>query len=154
MSKQLSIISKDQDSNISLGNLCQCSVTLRGNTVFFFWLMSRENLLYFSLCPLSLVLSQGTTENHCLPLCPTCRYLYILKSSRWLLQTLFTAKVLQFLHRFCGTSLSWPSSVAPTSSCTKEPGTGHNPLAYQAFLPVLWHMQTCCGHSQPHHLDH
>jgi len=43
----------------SLVNLCQCLVTLIVKQCF---LMLRENPLYFSSCPLPLVLSLGTTE--------------------------------------------------------------------------------------------
>jgi len=45
--------------NPSLGNLFQGSVTLR---VKKFFLMFSWNFLHFSLCPLPLVLSLGTTE--------------------------------------------------------------------------------------------
>jgi len=48
-------------STTSLGNLCQCSVTL---TVKKCCLMFRENLPCFCLCPLCLVLSLGTTDKH------------------------------------------------------------------------------------------
>jgi len=50
---------REGDSTTSLGSLFQCSVTLRGKK---FFLMFRWNLLCFSLCPLPLVLSLGTTE--------------------------------------------------------------------------------------------
>lgn len=50
-------ISKGGDSTTSLGNLCQCSVTLIVKKHF---PMFRENLLCFSLCPSPPVL--GTTE--------------------------------------------------------------------------------------------
>jgi len=48
----------------SLGNLCQCSVTL---TVKHFFLMFVWKFLYSSLCPLPLVLSLFTTEKKLLP---------------------------------------------------------------------------------------
>ena len=51
--------SREGDSTTSLGNLFQCSVTLR---VKKFFLMFSWNFLCFSLCPLPLVLSLGTTE--------------------------------------------------------------------------------------------
>lgn len=107
----------------------------RKHHCFFFTDVQRE-LPVFQFVP---IVSGPVTRHHWKPLspfslCPTCRYLYILKSSPWLLQSLFTAKVLQFPHPFCGPSLSWLSSVAPTSSCTKEPRTEHNPLAHQPFL--------------------
>jgi len=44
--------------------LFQCSVTLRVKKLF---LMFRRNFLYFSLCPLPLVLSLGTTEKSLAP---------------------------------------------------------------------------------------
>lgn len=47
--------------NLSLCNLCQCSVTLTMQECF---LMFRENFLCFRLCPLCLVLSLGTTEKN------------------------------------------------------------------------------------------
>jgi len=52
-------ISREGDSTTSLGSLFQSSVTLR---VKKFFLMFRWNFLCFSLCPLPLVLSLGTTE--------------------------------------------------------------------------------------------
>lgn len=144
MSWQLSITSKDQDSKISLGNLCQCLVTLTG--LFFLLTAVQRQPPVFQFVP---IVSGPVTRHHWkllspFSLCPTCRYLYILKSSPWLFQPFFTAKVIPFLHHFC-----WPSSLAPTSSCTKEPRSGHNPLAYQPFLPFLCHMHTCCGQSVP-----
>ncbi|KAK4817104.1 hypothetical protein QYF61_027967 [Mycteria americana] len=51
--------SKDGDSTTSLGSLCQCLVIHTGKKCF---LRFRRNLLCFSLCPLPLVLSLGTTE--------------------------------------------------------------------------------------------
>jgi len=57
-------ISREGDSTTSLGSLCQCSVTLRGKK---FFLMFRQNFLCFSLCPLPLVLSLGTTEKSLAP---------------------------------------------------------------------------------------
>ena len=51
-------ISEDGDSTTSLGNLCQCLITLTGKKCF---LMFRGNLLCFCLCPLLLVMSLGTT---------------------------------------------------------------------------------------------
>jgi len=51
-------ISRDGDST-SLGNLCQCSVTL---IVKQGCLMFRWHLLCFSLCPVPLLLSLATTE--------------------------------------------------------------------------------------------
>ena len=48
----------------SLGNLFQCSIAL---TVKKYFLMFRGNLLCFSLCPLPLVLSLGTTDKSLAP---------------------------------------------------------------------------------------
>ena len=57
-------ISREGDSTASLGSLFQCSVTLRGKK---FLLVFRRNFLCFSLCPLPLVLSLGTTEKSLAP---------------------------------------------------------------------------------------
>jgi len=59
MSRWLLDISMDGDSATSLGDFCQPSVTL---TVKKGFLMLRGNLLCFSLCQMTLVLSLGTTE--------------------------------------------------------------------------------------------
>jgi len=56
-SRQVFNISREGDSTTSLWNLFQCSVTLRVKK----FLMFRQNFLCFSLCPLPLVLSLGTT---------------------------------------------------------------------------------------------
>ena len=55
----LEFISREGDSTTSLDSLFQGSITLRGKK---FFLMFRRNFLCFSLCPLPLVLSLGTTE--------------------------------------------------------------------------------------------
>jgi len=55
---------REGDSAAPLSNLFQCSVTLRGKK---FFLMFRRNFLCFSLCPLPLVLSLGTTEKSLAP---------------------------------------------------------------------------------------
>ena len=80
MSRRLLNLPKDGDSTTSLGNLCQCLVTLTAKKCL---LMFRANLLCFSLCPLPLVLSLGTTEESLTPssLHPPSRYLYTLMSS-------------------------------------------------------------------------
>ena len=72
-------ISKTGDSTTSLGNLCQCSVTL---TVKMCFLMLRRST--FSLCPLPLVLSLGTTANRLASWSShvPSRYLYTLMISR------------------------------------------------------------------------
>ena len=59
MSSKVLNNSKDGDSTTSLGNLCQCSVTLTEGQ---FPLPFRQHLLCFSLCPRPLVLSLDTTE--------------------------------------------------------------------------------------------
>ena len=58
-SRQVLNISREGDSTASLGSLGQGSVTLRGKK---FFLMFSWSFLGFSLCPLPLVLSLGTTE--------------------------------------------------------------------------------------------
>ena len=63
LSRQV-LISREADSTTSLGNLFQCSVTLRGKK---FLLVFRRNFLCFSLCPLPLALSLGTTEKSLAP---------------------------------------------------------------------------------------
>ena len=62
--RQVFNISREGDSTTSLGSLFQCSVTLRGKK---FFLMFRRNFLCFSLCPLPLVLSLGTTGKSLAP---------------------------------------------------------------------------------------
>jgi len=71
LSRQGLNISREGDSTASLGSLCQCSITLRAKK---FFLMFRWS---FSLCPLSLVLSLGTTEKSLVPSSwqPPFRYL-------------------------------------------------------------------------------
>jgi len=64
LSRQVLNISREGDSTTSVGSLCQCSVTLRVKKLF---LMFRRNFLCFSLCPLPLVLSLGTTEKSLAP---------------------------------------------------------------------------------------
>jgi len=59
LSRRVLNISREGDSTTYLGSLFQCSVTLR---VKKFFLMFRWNFLCFSLSPLPLVLSLGTTE--------------------------------------------------------------------------------------------
>ena len=59
MSRRVLNISREGDSTASLGSLGQGSVTLRGKK---FFLMFSWNYLCFSLCPLPLVLSLGSTE--------------------------------------------------------------------------------------------
>ena len=82
MSRQLLSISKDGDYTPSPGNLCQSLVTLIVKKCF---LMFRQSLLCFSLCPLPLVLSLGSTEKSLTPssVHPSCRYLYTLMRYPW-----------------------------------------------------------------------
>lgn len=54
------LMSRERHSTTSLGNLCQFSVNYSVKKCF---LTFRRNPLCFSLCPLSLVLLLGTTEN-------------------------------------------------------------------------------------------
>ena len=63
-SRQVLNISREGVSKTALGNLFQCSVILRGKK---FFLMFRWNFLCFSLCPLPLVLSLGSTEKSLAP---------------------------------------------------------------------------------------
>jgi len=80
-SRWLPMISK-KETQWPLGKLCQCSVICTVKKCF---LMSRWNCLCCSLCPLPLVLSQGTTEKSLAPSClhPPFRYLYKLMKSPW-----------------------------------------------------------------------
>jgi len=64
LSRRVLNISREGESTASLGSLFQCFVTLR---VRKFFLMFRCNFLCFSLCPLPLVLSLGTTEKSLAP---------------------------------------------------------------------------------------
>ena len=64
LSRRVLNISRERDSTASLGSLFQCSVTLRGKK---FFLMFSWNFLCFSLCPLPLVLSLGTTAESLAP---------------------------------------------------------------------------------------
>jgi len=64
LSRRVLNISREGDTTASLGSLCQGSVTLRGKK---FFLTFRRNFLCFSLCPLPLVLSLGTTEKSLAP---------------------------------------------------------------------------------------
>jgi len=64
LSRQGLNISREGDSTASLGSLFQGSVTLRGKK---FFLMFRRNFPRFSLCPLPLVLSLGTTKKSLAP---------------------------------------------------------------------------------------
>ena len=64
LSRRVLNISREGDSTTSLDSLFQGSVTLRGKK---FFLMFRRNFLCFSVCPLPLVLSLGTTEKSLAP---------------------------------------------------------------------------------------
>ena len=66
-SRRVLNISREGDSTTSLGSLFQGSITLRGKK---FFLMFSWNFLCFSLCPLPLVLSLGTTERQAALLLP------------------------------------------------------------------------------------
>ena len=59
LSRRVLNISREGDSTTPLGSLGQGSVTLRGKK---FFLLFRRSFLCFSLCPLPLVVSLGTTE--------------------------------------------------------------------------------------------
>ena len=64
LSRRVLNISREGDSTTPLGSLFQCCVTLREKK---FFLMFSWNFLCFSLCPLPLVLSLGTTEKSLAP---------------------------------------------------------------------------------------
>ena len=64
LSRQVLNISGEGESTTSLSSLLQCSVIL---IVKKFFLILRWNFIYFSLCPLPLVLSLGTTEKSLAP---------------------------------------------------------------------------------------
>jgi len=64
LSRQVLNISREEDSTTSLGSLFQGSVTLRGKK---FFLLFSWSFLCFSLCPLPLVLSLGTTGKSLAP---------------------------------------------------------------------------------------
>lgn len=57
--RQLLKMSKEGDCTMYLGKLCQCSITCMAQKCF---LVFRWNLLYSTLCPLSLVLALATTK--------------------------------------------------------------------------------------------
>ena len=94
-------ISREGDSTASLGSLYQCSVILRGKK---FFLMFSWNFLCFSLCPLPLVLSLGTTGKSLAPSSwhPPCRYLEALVRSP--LSLLFSRLKDSLGHGLCDTS--------------------------------------------------
>lgn len=77
VSRWLWNISREGDSETSLGNLFQGSVTL---TVKIFFLMFRQNFLWLSLCLVSVVLPLGTNEKSLAPYSwhPPFRYLHTL----------------------------------------------------------------------------
>ena len=90
--------------------------------------MFRANLLCYSLCPLPLVLSLGTTERGLAPssLHPPFRYLYTLIRSPWAFlrlnslstQPFIRGEMLQSLHHLNGSLVLSP--VSPCLSCTEE----------------------------------
>ena len=80
LSRRVLNISREGDSTTSLGSLFQCSVTLRGKKFFLGFSWSFPG---FSLCPLPLVLSLGTTAKSLTPSPwpPPCRYLEAFRRS-------------------------------------------------------------------------
>jgi len=127
-------ISKEKNSTVSLGNLCQCLVTLTVKKCF---LTFRGILLGFSLCPWPLVLSLDTTGKSLdlSSLYHPCRYLCtLLKFPLSLLFSSLTVPALSvFPHRRGAPSTKsslWPctrlSSVCPFVFCTRDPRTGKN----------------------------
>jgi len=128
LSRRVLNISREGDSTASLGSLFQGSVTLRGKK---FFLMFRWNFLCFSLCPLPLVLSLGTTEKSLAPSFwhPPLRYLWA--SLVPSLPSLLQAKQAQLPQPFLiGEMLQSPhhahSPVASHLSWTGEPRTGQS----------------------------
>jgi len=75
LSRRVWNISREGDSTTSLGNLFQGSIILKGK----FFLIFRWNFPCFSLCPLPLVLSLGTTEkSHSVIILPAQRMTWML----------------------------------------------------------------------------
>jgi len=96
----------------SLGNLCQCLVTLTMKKCF---LVFRWNCLYISLCPLPLVLALGTTGKSLAPSSSfhPFRYFYTLRRSPFepsllqaeqsqLSQPFLKGEMLQSFNNLCG----------------------------------------------------
>ena len=116
-------ISREGDSTTSLGSLFQCSITLRGKK---FFLMFRWNFLGFSLCPLPLVLSLGTTEKS---LAPSWHYVtsYYLSNQIWFQKRKGEMDViLHYLFRASGAAhwnssqlqkLEWPQCYSIWHKC-------------------------------------
>ena len=117
--------------------------------------MFKQNLLCFSLCPLSLVLSLDTTLALS-SLHPPFRYLSTLMRSPWHFSCpgWKVLPVSAFLHRrdvpFLSTSycpLAGVSSVCPCLYCSGEPRTGHrapgvaSPVTSLDLLVILLLMQ-------------
>lgn len=115
------MVLKEVDSTTSVGNLCQSSVTL---TIKCF-LMFKQNLLFFSSCPLLLVLSLSTTKESLAP--PSLPhfiiylFIYIDKISP---QSFLICLMFPSLHHLHSPSLDSP--VDQCLSCTGEPRTGHS----------------------------
>ena len=114
MSRWILNISKSGHSTTSLRNLCQCLITLTVKKCF---LVFRQNLPCFSLCPLPLVLSPDTTENSLAPSSlPLLSYLYTLIRSSQAFSSLGWAvpALSAFPHM----------GDAPVSSSSSRPFTG------------------------------
>ena len=121
MSRWLVNIPKDGDSTTSPGNLCQCLVTFTVKKCF---LMLRGNFPCFSLCPLPLVLSLGTTEQSLSlsSLHPPFRYLCTFMRSLW-----------AFF------SPGWTVPALPTSPYRRDapvPSSSLQPLAWLCSMSV------------------
>jgi len=106
-------ISREGDSTAPLGSLCQGSVTLRGKKIF---LMFSWNFLCFSLCPLPLVLSLGTTGKSLTPSSwhPPCRYLSAFLRSPLSLFFLLKTQVTSTWR-----SLYWTTGTRPQTNPTR-----------------------------------
>lgn len=123
-------ISKDRDVTITLGSMCQWSVTLTVKRVFECFLMFRENLMCFTLCLLTLVLSVDfPLERAWLPPC-TSLHVFIdidkiplepslLKSEQYRSLSLSS----QSLKHMYGPPLD--SLLYICVSCTLKPRTGY-----------------------------
>lgn len=144
ISRWVSSISNGEDSTLSLDKLCQCLVTLIAKKCS---LMFRGNILCFSSCPLSLVLSLNTPEEYLAPSSfhPSYRYLYTMVRSP--LQTFsilcWTVPALPVFPQYVWFSSPFIilvdfTGLSPTCPCLSsigEPETG--PRTPDVVSPVL-----------------
>jgi len=119
------------DSTNSPGNLCQSSISVKNYFLMFIW-----HLLWFSLRPLPLDLSLGTTRKS---LSPSSPFTYLHTLTRFLPSLLFSRlnslgslRLSSYERCSCPVPSSslWPfAGLSPAClclSCTGEPRTGHN----------------------------